>query len=221
MDEIQPEVIRIGDPNAPRWISRWLERHARLVRFTTFAVILVFCAVMVGRTIQDGVSTRVLGMAIGIPLGLLGVAAGLVVWERYWAPLKSAYSRAKQEYPSAFAFPARLPRLSGDRSPWSLDSPLASTLVVIVADDRGIKLVGAGASSERTLALNWKDVISIKQVEYVENGRAYDGIAIFGPTSDRVIVTKPVSVARIGVSTPRGSELNALAAKLLSRRSSR
>ncbi len=222
MDEIEPDVKRFGDRNAPRWISGWLERNSRIVRIATFSVVLLFCAVIGWKTIQDGVPTRVIGMVIGIPLTLLIVSAGLVVWDKYWAPLKSAYSRVTREHSTASAIAARLPRLSADIMkkawPWPPDSIPASAFVVIVADDRGIRVIEASDPHGRTHTLDWDEITGIERVEYVENDKAYEGLAIFGPAPDRALVIKPVRPIWIGVLTPHGDELNALAAKFLALR---
>jgi len=160
------------------------------------------------------------GMAIGIPLSVLVVVAALLVWARYWAPLKSAESLAKRENPYAAIVAARLPRLAGDAAgntwPGPLDPIPASPFVVIIADSQGVRLISGRDETEPILALGWDDVVRIAAVEYVEHGRAYDGIGIFGPT--RAVAVQPVRPSAVGVAIPKRDGFEVLIAELMARR---
>ncbi|NYF09437.1 hypothetical protein HDC94_000593 [Leifsonia sp. AK011] len=212
------EVTRFGDPAAPRWISAWLERYARVIQVAVGAVTLAFCVVLVWSTLDRGEPTRVWGTAIGISLGVPIVAVIVVILVRYWAPLKAAEALARRENPSAVTLAARLPD-GAARSAWPgpPESMPASPFLVIVADGQGVRVMSVHNVSEPILTLGWPEVVRVGVVEYVEKGRAYDGIAIFSPTNDRAVVVQPVRPAPVGMSALKRGGLEHLTRELLAR----
>lgn len=222
MTTAPPQLPRFGDPAAPRWIGRRLERLGLpiLVGVVIFAVAVIAISLWNALTVGD--QPRLIGTVVGASLGVLICIAAFALWSRFWKPLRLAVSRTTLANPSSLVVGGRLPGLAPDVIGRSWPSSIARydrpQDVVVIGSPQGLRLSGVGQSPVDLVELSWPEILDIALVEYVEAGRAYDGIAIVGPTMDRAIVAQPVQPTLLGASFPRGERLAALRDELLAYR---
>lgn len=216
----QGQSIRIGDPLAPRWVSRGVERHSRAILAGVIVLALSVVITVGALLIRDAEPSRVWSFGIGLMVAFVIVLGGVALWSRYWAGLGRAVADAEARRPEALVLGGRLPRLLGNTMeeiwPSSIAPLPAAQHVLVLADVDGVRVVALG--NALLVALGWPQVRAIEVVEYVEDGKAYDGIAIFGPTAERAIVLQPIMPTLVGARILGGTALQKVKNDLTSRR---
>ncbi len=217
-------ITRFGDANAPRWMSPALEKVAIPVRVAVglFAVgAIVFGA---WQSFQSGVGVRIVGLSVGLAVGALVIVAALYFWLRYWRPVKDAVKQVSLANPASVVIGGRIPRLTRDVSenvwPDAVGPIPEPQPIVVISDGTGIKLLSAAQFPQIIGHCGWQTILDVRPVEYVEGGRAYEGLAVLGPIPSRAVVLQVVVRGRVSVSFPRGRALQGVANRLLSQRPS-
>lgn len=215
---------RYGDPQARRWIGPKLERKGVPITI----IVIVFAAGVISfalwRSLEDGVQVRIVGVAIGLAVAALILVALIALWSRYWQPLKQSVRQTSRAHVTSLVVGARMPRLTEALFtalwPTALAPVPRPQHVVLLVDSDGISVLNARQPSSLIASLPWSTVADVRHVEYVEGDRAYEGIAVIGPTEVDAAVFQIVSFNRRGVSFPRGLKLDVLTQSILSRRPS-
>jgi hypothetical protein len=161
-------------------------------------------------------------LGIGLAVSGLIFVAALFLWRRYWKPLRDAVRRVSLDNPVGVVVGGRIPRLATNVSEnlWPITvGPIPSPqLIVLIADGTGIKLLSITQSPQVIASCAWQRIRDIRPIEYVEAGRAYEGLAILGPTATHAIVIQTNDARRVVVSFHRGATLQQIANRLLSQR---
>jgi hypothetical protein len=84
-------------------------------------------------------------------------------------------------------------------------------------DGAGVTLHGVDGGSP-VLEQPWALIERVVVAEYVEGGKAYDGIALKAADSHGWLVLQPVRALRLWTSFPRGERLRSLVAEVEARR---
>jgi len=222
MDSDGGRKERFGDAAAPRVIPKQIEHLAPVIVGAQVFVGVGIAAVVLALAFVEGEPTRILGVVIGLALGILICAAALLLWLRHWAALRSALSTARRTAASNLVLGGRLPQLSNDLReqtwPMSLAPIPRSQHAIVIVGQSGVTVLGVGSPQSVVIHLGWSDIVGIRGVEYVEAGKAYDGIAFVGPTADRAVIMQPVRLRVAGPRFPRGASTDELAARLLAQR---
>lgn len=211
-------VPRVGDPGAPYWLGR---RPALtiVVSSLVLAGVVVVAGFVVWQDLTSGIPTRVIGTIGGLALG--GVAVPVTVWagwRRLLRPLRRAAAQVKVDRPTSRVIGGRLPLLGGVEPTSFVAMVDALTTpnhwVVLAIDDTAVTILDSSQPPKVLLQLPWREVLRVAPVEYVESGRAYDGLAIDGPTVEQSVVLQVVRPRLMGARFPHGKELDLLAEEI-------
>lgn len=187
--------MRIGSPEAPRWMCRHLEARAGVIGIVVVAIsgaMLAYAAVsaFTGEDLPRRVGT-VGGIVVVVAGTIGGLLAWLVVWSRHWRWTLVVCDREKGRHPDRVVLVARLPSLDLPHdSPWH--PRLNATRVVVSVGVEGLTIFGR--SSEPLFELQPNQIREITAAEYVEEGRAYDGVALVRSDGPGGIVLQMVEV---------------------------
>lgn len=213
---------RFGDAEAPRVIPKRIEHLAPFLIGLQVSVAVGVATVVLVWAFVDGEPTQILAHVTGVAISTLMCAVLFLLWLRYWAGLRSAFLIARRTNPSKLVLAGCLPQLPDDIReqtwPMSLAPIPASQHAVVTVDRSGVTVLSVRNPPNVVIHLGWSDVVSITGVEYVEAGKAYDGIAFHGPTRDRAVIVQPVRVTVMGPRFSRGTHLDELVANLLAQR---
>lgn len=215
---------RFGDANAPRWMSPALERSAIPIGVAVCAFAVIVIVIAAWQAFESGVGVRLVGLFLGLGIGALIIVAVLFFWLRYWRRLKNAVRQVSIFSPASVVIGGRIPQLAREATaiawPDFADPVPVPQQIVLVADGTGLEIVSVTHFPQLIGSSSWQEILDIRPVEYVEAGRAYEGLAIIGSTASRSVVLQVVNVGRVAVSFPRGTALEGIANLLRSQKPS-
>lgn len=198
-------VRRIGDPFAPA------PRHFRGGKYAiplVAAVLICLAVVSTIHWIQVGDSARLIANCVGIGLALLVSIGALVGWRTYWGALADQVGHARRAHPEDFVIGARVVHVDtpGMARTALRDQLIRSRHVVIRADHRGVTVTSVSGTGVDDLALSWKQLRRLEQVEAVEGGRTYEAIAL-GESGGPELLLQPVTSPGVASGFPVGEDL--------------
>lgn len=211
-------VRRFGDPSAPRWLRKGVESAARPILLALSALLIVTAVLTTQHWISVGDLSKVAGSVIGISIAFLILLAALIGWILYWRPLARAVHQVSGRTNGGIVVGARLPAFSDSDAarvwPSEVGPMPPPQSVVAVFNAEGATLYNTHKTPERILGLSWSQIRAVIPVEYVEKGRAYDGLALVGSSDATAIVIQLVKTSRPIVEFVTGEKLKVFAANV-------
>lgn len=215
---------RFGDPSARAWLSSQYRGPLTVTAAIVCAVAMpVLVVVWLGRHIaaREYILAGLAAATIGV-FALGGIAA-LVAYFAHWRGARSLARVLSAAHPSAFVSAARVPALdASDISPGSWRSRANVGHVgpaVLIADEHGVCLWRPSNPPAPLCTVAWAGLSRVIVAEYVEQGLAYEGIALVDETDAGAIVVQMVRFKGPLVSFPYGRRLENLALRIDNQRS--
>lgn len=216
-------IRRFGDSSAPLWHISVAVKLAAIV-VVLFAVVTVVA--MTWRAIEFQEARQTFIAVVALSMTFLVSVATCVFLTIFFRPIATGLRELKRRYPNLVVLGGRLPRLADgvikNAWPWR-DAVVPKTQnIVLAVDSTRVLIFGARKPRELLAEVPWSNIIGVVRAEFVEPPlaewvgptRAYEGIAIVGPSEERAIVFQPVIVLLPIVRTPSGKKLEDLVLKI-------
>ena len=193
-----PSVTRIGDPAAPRWIGRGLLGRRALVFVLLCALVVITLVYATTQAFLSGEPLRASSPFVAAIAFFVFLLAASIVWAAVWRKSRVGLKRAASEHPTSFVTAARMPSVDLPEGAAWLNAPPVGNRIVILIVGEGV-LVLTGTDGSPLLKALEPEILELEPVEYVEQGKAYDGIAIRTATAPGGVVLQPIELRGLWV----------------------